>query len=143
MRLLLAAILTLLSLSARAGVDVDSAWIRATVPGQKVGVVYLNLTASADTRLTGGDCSLARRVEIHEMGMRDNIMHMRELSDGLALPAGHTVKLEPGGIHLMLIGLRRALKAGDRVPLTLYFQASDGQRAQLRLKVPVRALVGE
>lgn len=143
MRLLIVIVLIVLAPTVLAGVAVDSAWIRATVPGQKVGVVYLNLTASADTRLSKGDCSLVKRVEIHEMGMRDNIMHMRELIDGLALPAGQTVKLEPGGIHLMLIGLRRPLKAGEAVPLTLHFQSKDGQRESLKLKVPVRGLDGE
>jgi copper(I)-binding protein len=130
-------------LVAASEVRVDSAWVRASVPGQKTTVAYLNLTSRHAMRLVGGHSPLVKRVEIHEMRMQDNIMHMRALSEGLELPAGKTVKLEPGGIHLMLIGLRRQIKAGDTVPLTLALAGEGGSYQTLQLKLPVRAIGSE
>jgi VCBS repeat-containing protein len=80
-------------------------------------------------------------VEIHEMAMDGNAMKMRALPKaGLDLPAGKAVALKPGGYHVMLMGLKQQLKAGDTVPLTLVVEGKDGKKETLELKVPVRAL---
>jgi hypothetical protein len=60
--------------------------------------------------------------------------------EGIALPAGKTVALEPGGYHIMLMELKQTLKAGDTVPLTLVIETADKQRREVQVKATVRAL---
>jgi copper(I)-binding protein len=74
---------------------------------------------------------------MHEMRMEGNIMKMRAL-DKLELPAGKTVKFTPGAYHLMLLELKRPLRAGDVVPLTLEIEARDGKRTKVEIKAEVR-----
>ena len=62
--------------------------------------------------------------------------------DRVDLPAGKTVKLEPGGYHLMLVDLKQGLKAGDSVPLTLTFESNDKTRQTLEIKAAVRSIPG-
>jgi protein SCO1/2 len=78
-------------------------------------------------------------VEVHEMAMQDGVMRMRQVP-ALALPAGKTVELRPGGYHVMLLDLKQQVKEGDTVPLTLVFEGQDGKRETLEVKAPVRAL---
>ena len=81
-------------------VSVQSAWARATVQGQKATGAFMTLTSKTDTRLVGVSTSVAGVAEVHEMKMDNNVMQMRALPDGLALPAGKAVALQPGGFHL-------------------------------------------
>lgn len=67
------------------------------------------------------------------MTMAGDVMQMRERPEGLPLPAGETVRLQAGGLHLMLVGLRRPLAAGDVVPLTLTFERAG----EVGLALPV------
>lgn len=101
----------------------SDAFTRATLPGAKVGGGYVTISndaKEADT-LLGGSTPAAGRVEVHEMKMDGNVMQMRQLKDGLPIPAGDTVKLAPGGIHIMMMDLKAPLKEGEMVPLTLDF----------------------
>jgi copper(I)-binding protein len=102
---------------------IEHPWTRPTVPGQGTGGGYLGLhnRGSAADRLLGASSSAASRVEVHEMRMEGDVMRMREIGT-LALPAGGRIKLEPGGLHLMLFGLKAPLKLGDKLPLTLRFE---------------------
>jgi hypothetical protein len=87
------------------------------------GAVYMtldNTSASAD-RLTGGSSDVADKVQIHEMSVVNGVMQMRQLADGLPVPAGGSVVLKPGSYHVMLIGLKKPLTAGETFPLTLTF----------------------
>jgi len=68
----------------------------------------------------GGD--IAAKVEVHEMATKDGVMTMRPLDKGLVIEPGKTVKLAPGGYHLMLMDLKGPLKQGDKVPLALQFE---------------------
>ena len=100
-----------------------SPWLRETAAGQTAGGGFLTLTNSgkaADT-LTGGSSALAAKVDVHTMTMEGGVMCMRPLKDGLPVPAGQTVELKPGGLHIMLTGLKRPLKRGETVPVTLSF----------------------
>lgn len=100
-------------------------WSRATPGGAKVGGGYLTITnnGSAPDRLVAATAaSVADHVEIHEMAMANNVMTMRKLDNGVAVPAGKTVAFAPGGYHLMLMGLKAPLKEGDRVKATLTFE---------------------
>jgi copper(I)-binding protein len=99
------------------------------------GAVYVTLrnTGPAPDALVGASSEAAEVVELHETIRDGDVMRMRPVGK-LALPAGGTLTMTPGGLHIMLIHLKRALHSGDRVPLTLTF-ASGGT---LRFEVPVR-----
>ena len=115
-------------------------WVRGTVAQQKATGLFVQLTSTQGGRLVAGSSPLASSVEIHEMAMDGNVMTMRALPEGLMLPAGKAVALKPGGYHLMLMGLKQALKAGDTVPVTLVIEGADKKRETLEIKAPVRAL---
>jgi periplasmic copper chaperone A len=103
---------------------ITQAWSRATPSGAKVAGGYLvieNKGTTAD-RLVGGAGEIAGKVEVHEMAMNNGVMTMRPLDKGLAIEPGQTVKLAPGGHHLMMFDLKGQLKQGDKVPVTLEFE---------------------
>jgi copper(I)-binding protein len=103
---------------------ITQAWSRATPGGAKIAGGYLTIENKGATpdRLIGGSGDFAGRVEIHEMAMNNGVMTMRALDKGLAIEPGQTVKLAPGGYHLMLMDLKNPLKQGEKVPLTLQFE---------------------
>jgi hypothetical protein len=103
---------------------ITQAWSRATPGGAKVGGGYLTIEnrGSAPDRLVGGSADVADRVQIHEMAMNNGVMTMRPLDKGLAIEPGKTVRLAPGGYHLMLFDLKSPLKQGDKLPVTLEFE---------------------
>lgn len=112
------------SAATAAGVAVENAWVRAAAPGAPNGAAYVTLVnrgAKAD-RLIGASSPIARSVEIHEMRMDGQVMRMRMVSGGVAVPAGGRAELKPGGLHLMLMGLKQPLKAGERADITLRFE---------------------
>ncbi|WGF87197.1 copper chaperone PCu(A)C [Marinivivus vitaminiproducens] len=114
---------------------IEHPWTRATPPGARVAGGYLvleNLGSDSD-RLTGLSSPAADRVEIHEMAMDGGVMTMRPVEDGLDLPPGQGVALEPGGLHLMLIDLKSGLTEGQSVPVTLTF--AKGGTAEIELAV--------
>lgn len=120
-------------------VTVDHAWVRATMPGQKVGAAYMDLQSAGDAALTSASSPVAESVEIHTMSMQQGVMQMRML-DKLPLPAGKTVQLAPGGVHLMLFGLKQPLQQGTQVALVLHFQYADGKTGRLQVSAPVKAV---
>ena len=122
-------------------VSVSKPWVRATVAGQSVAGAYMDITAKDAAALVGAASPVAARAEMHTMTMDGGVMRMRPLAK-LELPAGKTVNLKPGGFHVMLIDIRRELKAGDRVPLTLTVQDSRGTQSTLRVDAEVRAAAG-
>lgn len=137
---LTAAVLALgAALSAQAQVKVENAWVRATVPSQKATGAFMQLTAPADMRLIGASSSKVPIVEVHEMAMENDVMKMRQIS-AVALPAGRTVELRPGGYHLMLLNLKNQVKAGETVPLTLTFEVAGGKRETIDIDAMVRPL---
>ena len=103
---------------------ITQAWSRATPGGAKVAGGYLTIEnkGAAPDRLIGGSVDVAARVEVHEMAMNSGVMTMRPLEQGLTIAPGKTVKLAPGGYHLMLLDLKSQLKQGDRLPVTLQFE---------------------
>ena len=110
-----------------AQVTVNAAWVRATVPGQKIAGAYLRITSASTAYLTGGSSPVAKAVELHQMSLENNVMKMRPVAR-LELPAGAAVELKPGGYHLMLIDVTQPLVAGERVPLKLTVEDKDGRR---------------
>lgn len=105
-------------------VDVKDAWVRAPAPGQKIAGAYMELVSRTPLALISVASPAAARGELHGTAIEDGVMKMRPVGR-IELPAGRTVKLEPGGLHIMLIDLKQALKPGDKVPLSLAVQRED------------------
>jgi periplasmic copper chaperone A len=103
---------------------ITQAWSRATPGGAKLGGGYLTIEnkGSAPDRLVGGSADIADKIQVHEMAMNNGVMTMRSLDHGLSIEPGKTVKLAPGGYHLMMFDLKSPLKQGDAVPITLEFE---------------------
>lgn len=99
------------------------------------GAAYMTIANAGDApiRLVGATTDAAAVVEIHEMAEEDGVMRMRPLTDGLEIPAGGSVALEPGGYHLMMHGLTADLLAGASFELELEFEGAD----DIEVRVPV------
>lgn len=127
-----------LGLSASAqSVDVQGAWARATVQGQKATGAFMTLTAKENTRLVGAVSPVAGVTEVHEMVMDGGVMKMRAVAGGLDLPAGKAVELKPGSYHVMLMDLKLFVQKDTTIPLTLTFKNAKGEESKTELKVPV------
>lgn len=138
-RTLFALALALAAAPSFAQVAVADAWVRGTVAAQRATGAFMNLTSPTDTALVSASSPVAGLVEVHEMAMDGGVMRMRAIQQ-LALPAGKTVSLKPGGYHVMLMDLKGPLKEGEAVPITLTFAGKDGRKTTQEVKVPVRAL---
>ena len=125
--------------AADAAVTATDAWVRGTVPAQKTTGAFVTLHSSDAATLVSVSTPAAKSAEIHASEDRHGVMHMHAL-DTLALPAGKRVELKPGSFHIMLVGLTRALSAGDQVPLTLTIEDRRGRRSRLEVRAEVRAL---
>ena len=114
---------------------ITQVWSRATPGGAKIAGGYLTIEnkGTAPDRLIGGSGDFAGKVEVHEMAMNNGVMTMRSLDKGLAIEPGKTVKLAPGGYHLMLMDLKSPLKQGEKVPLVLEFEKAG--KVNLSLEV--------
>ncbi len=117
----------------RSGLSIRDAWARATPAGARMGALYLTLESTAGDMLLGATVprSVAGEAQIHETvvdssGGGEPRMSMRRVAS-IDLPAGQAVELRPGGFHIMLIGLKKRLKAGERVTVTLSL-AKAGRR---------------
>jgi copper(I)-binding protein len=112
---------------------ITQAWSRATPKGAKIGSGYLTIEnkGSAPDRLVGISADIAGKVEVHEMAMNNGVMTMRPLDKGLTIDPGKTVKLAPGGYHLMLFDLKSPLKQGDTLPITLEFERAGKVKVSL------------
>lgn len=120
-------------------VAVESPWVRASVPQQQATGAFMRLTARTDLRLVAARSDVAASTEVHEMTTQGQMMRMREVA-AVALPRGRSVALAPGGYHIMLIGLKRPLVAGEQVPITLVLEDAAGRRSETRVQAIVRAL---
>ena len=128
-----------LAQSAAGQVTVIDAWVRGTVAGQKATGAFMQLQAASDAALIEAASPAAKIVEIHEMKMEGGVMTMRAV-DKLPLPAGKAVDLKPGGYHVMLLDLVKALKEGDVVPLKLTFQDKSGRKQSVDVNAKVMPL---
>lgn len=123
------------SQTAQAAVRVTSAWVREPVPGRTMAAAYavLENTGASDCQIVAASAEVAGTVELHEMVRSGDMMKMAPVK-AIALPAGSTIELKPGGLHLMLFDLKRALKEGETVTLT--FTLDNG--ATIRGTAPVK-----
>lgn len=119
--------------SAPATVEIADAVCRPAAPGRDVTGCYVTLTASRADRLTAISSSFARDIQVHETKIEDGLMQMAELTGGLPLPAGETVRLEPGGTHIMVFGATTPLVEGAGIALTLTFEHAGSQAVAFRI----------
>lgn len=115
-------------------------YARATAAGQTIGGGFMKFTndgAAAD-KLLAASAPVAGSVELHTMRMEGDVMRMRQV-DAIELPPGATVELKPGGLHMMFIGLKQPLKAGDKFPLTLRFEKAGEVTVQVNVEAPKTA----
>ncbi len=115
-------------------VEVDRPMVRAAAPGMTVSGAYMTVrnTDGTDHELVAAHSDVAENVELHTHAMEDGMMKMRRV-DSVTLPAGSQVAFEPGGLHIMLIGLARDLNEGDSVEMALEFE--DGSRRDVTFEV--------
>ena len=127
------------SLNVEGAVTATDAWVRGTVPAQKITGAFLTLQSSEDAKFVGVTSTAAKIAEIHESGMEQGTMQMKAV-DFVTLPAGKRIELKPGGYHVMLVDLTRPLHVGDMVPLTFTVEDSRGRRSTFEVKAEVRPL---
>jgi copper(I)-binding protein len=136
-RVLVSMMLFAAAAPALAQLQVKDPWVRATVPQQKTSGAFMQLSSSSDVRLVAARTPVAGIVELHEMKMEGDVMKMSAVA-GIEIPAGKTVELKPGGYHVMLMDLKRQLKQGETVPITLVVEGKDKKRHNVVVKAPVR-----
>lgn len=103
---------------------VENAFTRPTPGGATVAVGYMTITnnGAAPDRLVSVDSDISDKVEIHETTMKNGVMEMHELPNGIEIGAGETVALKPGGDHIMFMDIKHPIKAGDVINATLGFE---------------------
>ena len=142
LKFLIPAVLALGTMTASAEVTISEPWIRGMVAGQSATGAFMTIKSTEATALVGASSPVASKVEIHQMSMDQGVMKMRPL-DRLQVPANGTVRLEPGGYHVMLIGVAKPLAKGDKVPLALRFQGKDGKKFSKEITVDVRDIAAQ
>lgn len=117
------------------GMIVEGAWTRATPPSARTAAGYMILRnmGDSDDRLIGVDSPVAASIEVHSMTMDGGIMRMRRLDAPLPIAARGEVRLDPGGLHLMMMGLKTPLREGERIKLDLLFERAGRIAVELRI----------
>jgi copper(I)-binding protein len=123
------------AMAGHSAIEAEQPWTRATPPGAGAGGGFVTLTnhGDGDDMLIGATSPVTERVEIHIMEMDGDVMRMAPLPGGIELPAGGSVTLAPGGLHLMLMELDSPIVEGEPVPVTLEFQHAEPMEIQLRV----------
>lgn len=105
-------------------IEVGHPWSRVTPAGASVAGGYFTLEneGTAADRLVSATAEIAGKTEIHEMSVKDGVMTMRALPDGIAVPAGAKVAFAPGGYHLMFLGIKAPLTEGESFKGSLTFE---------------------
>lgn len=115
-------------------IAVEHGWARATPPGAANGALFMTLVnrGGKDNALVRAESDAAQAVELHTHVMDQGVARMRQVPD-IPVAAGGRTELRPGGLHIMLIGLKAPLAEGGKVAVTLRFR--DGAAQQLTLPV--------
>lgn len=131
--------------SAKVGdVSVKGGFLKGMLAGQAVGGGFVTIMngAAADDRFVSASSPVADHVEIHEMKMENDVMKMRPLAEGIAVPAGQAVELKPGGLHMMFMGVKTPFRAGDMVPVTLTFEKAGPVEVMFPVVDPSKVKAG-
>ncbi|MEO7335292.1 MAG: copper chaperone PCu(A)C [Caldimonas sp.] len=118
-------------------------YARPTAPSQPTGGGYMKIAnqGKADDKLVSASSPVARGVQMHTMRMEGDVMRMREV-DAVDVPSGKTIELKPGGLHLMLMGLKEPLVVGQKFPLTLRFDKAGEVTVQMSVDTPASGTTG-
>ncbi len=120
----------------QAQLGVDDAWVRLPAVSSRPGAAYFTVKGGADaTSLLGVSSPAAVRTELHEMKHEGGMMTMTPLKD-VAIPAGSTVRFEPGGKHVMLFDISPEVRAGGKIPLRLAFANGKTIEVEAELRAP-------
>ncbi|ATN34561.1 hypothetical protein ACO34A_12190 [Rhizobium sp. ACO-34A] len=105
-------------------IELSAGFTKAMLPGQPVGGGFVTIKngGASDDRLVSAESPAAGRVELHEMAMVNDVMKMRQLNEGVPVPAGQTVELKPGGLHMMFFEVKQPFVEGGSVPVKLAFE---------------------
>jgi copper(I)-binding protein len=105
-------------------IDIADPWSRATPKGASVAAGYMKITnkGTAADRLVSGSSDIAPTFEVHEMSMDNGVAKMRPVKGGLEIKPGETIELKPGSFHVMFVGLKKPLTAGEHISATLVFE---------------------
>ncbi|MBC7768176.1 MAG: copper chaperone PCu(A)C [Phycisphaerales bacterium] len=116
--------------------EVRDAWAAPTPGGVEVAAGYMTIVnaAAIDDRLVAIATPRAQRAEAHEMSMDGDVMRMRAVEGGLAVGAGETATLAPGGMHVMFYGVTQPFMEGESIPVTLTFERAG----EIAIEMPVR-----
>lgn len=116
------------------GLTIQDPWARATV-GAGAGAAFLAVMneSGTDDRLVGASADVSRSTELHTHVRDGEVMRMRQV-DAIDVPAGQTTMLEPGGLHVMFLGLKAPLKSGETFPLTLSFAEAGEVTVEVQVK---------
>lgn len=120
--------------------EIVSPMIRATPPNAPVSAGYMVIRNGGpeSDRLIGGSAPFAGKIEIHSTSMEGDVMRMREIEGGLEIPAGGTVTLERGGLHVMFMELGERMQAGETRTITLVFEKAG----EVEFELPVMKVEG-
>ena len=132
-------VLSIASIAAVFGADVeiDGAYARASIPNVPNSAAFFVIknNSDKDIAITSANSDIAEKNELHTHIEENKMMKMMKI-EKLVVPAKSSLELKSGGDHVMLIGLKKELKAGDEISLELSF--SDGDKKSI--KVPVKDL---
>lgn len=115
------------------GVTVSNAWARATPGGAKVGAAYMTIKSDNGDTLLAASSDAAAVTELHTHILEGDVMKMRKV-DSVEISKGGSVSFEPHGYHVMLIDLKKPLKEGDTVKLTLKFKNAGDITAEAKVQ---------
>lgn len=132
--LILMGILLLAACGPEKGIEIHSAWMRPVAQGEN-GAVYfvIHNHSSQPDELVGVSSDLAAAVEMHESKISGDVMQMTKV-DSVPLEAYAEIEFSPGGLHVMLVGLKNTLTLGGKIEIVLHFKNRD----DIRATVPVR-----
>ena len=120
--------------SAQTGqLQVTNAWARATPGRSEVGAAYVTIQSPTADRLVAASSPVAKKVGLHTMTMSGTVMQMRPVA-AIDIPAGQPVTLAPDGLHIMLEGLKKPLRAGQSFPLTLTFEKAGTRTVKVAVQ---------
>ncbi len=122
------------AVSAQTGqLEVSNAWARATPGKSAIGAAYVTIHSPTADKLVAASTPVAKKAELHTMSMSGMVMKMRPVAS-IDIPAGQAVTLQPGGFHIMLVGLAKPLKTGQTFPLTLTFEKAGSRTVNVAVE---------
>ncbi len=133
----LAAVLLVGASHAQDAPRITDVWVKSTPPGATVSAAYMQIQSARAVKLVKAESPAAGLVELHNMSMKDGVMEMKAMG-AVEIPAGKTVTLKPGGMHVMMMKVKQPIKAGDKVALTLTFEGADKKPLVVKLDATAR-----